>query len=930
MIPIRVTVDGFLSYRNKETFDFSDRSLWMLSGDNGAGKSALFDTITFALFKKNRQGKSQNVEDMINWYRDNFKVIFEFQVGTETYKAERTVEKKGSKTCRLDHRNGDEWVPVPDTANDDGFSREIDKLLGMTYETFTSSAILRQGKVDQLLEVAPRDRSTLLSQIVGDLSAYEDLYNKAKVRQAEYKMKADDAGQRLSEMPSVKQAEIDDAQKAASNAEAAEQTAQKSVTTLAALAIQAAQWEDHTSECSALAKRIATADELIAIGPAIRIDVVRCEDLSHAIPLLRDLRDAQKRLQAAMADDERARGAVTKAIQANTQCYGLPPSASIDEQSAWLEERMAEQISSLDEAKSCLPHLTTLARKRNDTVRALGRIQDLRSDKRNSATVPDTEEQACAEEIAAYALAETASGTATEQLTQRQYILQDIEQRLGRMLPSADGDDPASFPVCDYCGQPLSAARLAEHRATLSATRDRARQHESEAVYQKSECDTNLVAARNALRAARLAWQENVKVHQKREAEIAHQMQVLLASWNEAKVAAMQLTSELYRGKALDLFPDKVDPERIATTVWSNDPLCFPTEVDLQELREQAQLVSQIRSVASDFRDLRQSMDFSGRVLVGRLEDEARAASKVPGNWLIWYKEATSADSLEGLEIELANLDGALDKQKMLDEAVRNRKTWQETMQRHQESIEQLPELARRPSVDVRQQANEAQANLANAKTALRTAETVVAGLERSKEDRETTEQIRKRYRRQDEVYKELARLLGRDGLQRYLLGGAEEAITAYANEALFGFSHGTLRLEPRPGRAGRGGKDEAFDLLCVNTESSGDAGTLPLANLSGSQKFRVAVSIALGIGRFASRNDARIESVIIDEGFGSLDRRNQQDMADAIRSLADNHALKRIIVVSHQEAFAERFTDRIHVALGPNGSHRVEVPSLL
>ena len=185
-------------------------------------------------------------------------------------------------------------------------------------------------------------------------------------------------------------------------------------------------------------------------------------------------------------------------------------------------------------------------------------------------------------------------------------------------------------------------------------------------------------------------------------------------------------------------------------------------------------------------------------------------------------------------------------------------------------------------------------------------------------------------HRVQEGLFRTLTELLGRENLQRFLLRGAEEAITVYANEALHAFSHGTLRLEPRPEGEGRGGKDEALDLLCVNTDSAGDGAPLPLTNLSGSQKFRVAVALALGIGRFAQRNDARIESVIIDEGFGSLDRQNPQDMAEAIRSLADEQRLKRIIVVSHQEAFAECFPDRIHVALGPEGSHQVEPPILL
>ena len=84
-------------------------------------------------------------------------------------------------------------------------------------------------------------------------------------------------------------------------------------------------------------------------------------------------------------------------------------------------------------------------------------------------------------------------------------------------------------------------------------------------------------------------------------------------------------------------------------------------------------------------------------------------------------------------------------------------------------------------------------------------------------------------------------------------------------------------------------------------------------------QNFRVAV--ALGIGRYAGRNGARFESMIIDEGFASLNRQNQLKMADSIRALADDYLFKRIMVVSHQEAFADRLPDSIHVEPSPNGS---------
>ena len=59
------------------------------------------------------------------------------------------------------------------------------------------------------------------------------------------------------------------------------------------------------------------------------------------------------------------------------------------------------------------------------------------------------------------------------------------------------------------------------------------------------------------------------------------------------------------------------------------------------------------------------------------------------------------------------------------------------------------------------------------------------------------------------------------------------------------------------------------------------------------------------------SRN---IESVIIDEGFGSLDKHGRQEMIDELMEL--QKVLKRIIVVSHQEDFASAFPNRWEISL--------------
>jgi len=155
--------------------------------------------------------------------------------------------------------------------------------------------------------------------------------------------------------------------------------------------------------------------------------------------------------------------------------------------------------------------------------------------------------------------------------------------------------------------------------------------------------------------------------------------------------------------------------------------------------------------------------------------------------------------------------------------------------------------------------------------------------------------------------YKLLAELLGRERLQRHLIRRAERQIIDHANAALDRLSGGQLYL--RLVSQDSDGNDHALDLQAFNRVTGEQP--INVTYLSGSQRFRVAVALALGIGQYASKQHRPIESVIIDEGFGCLDRTGRQVMIQELQNLRDN--MKCILLVSHQEDIAEAFPDGYH-----------------
>ena len=99
MIPVKLTLSGFLSYREEAHIDFTQLEVACISGANGAGKSSLFDAITWALFGRARR----NDDAVINDGSQVCRVMLEFEYEGSLYRIERIKERE--KTGGLNSRS---------------------------------------------------------------------------------------------------------------------------------------------------------------------------------------------------------------------------------------------------------------------------------------------------------------------------------------------------------------------------------------------------------------------------------------------------------------------------------------------------------------------------------------------------------------------------------------------------------------------------------------------------------------------------------------------------------------------------------------------------------------------------------------------------------------------------------------------------------
>lgn len=177
MIPIQLKLRNFMCYRdNVPPINFESIHTACISGNNGNGKSALIDAMTWALWGKTRASSD---DELIHTGQTEAEVQFDFAQGQEHYrvirKRSRPRSSKGSGQSILEFQ-----VSTPDgfkvlTGDSiDQTQRKIISILHMDYETFINSAFLKQGRADEFTKKRPGERKEILGNIL-QLSVYDEL-----------------------------------------------------------------------------------------------------------------------------------------------------------------------------------------------------------------------------------------------------------------------------------------------------------------------------------------------------------------------------------------------------------------------------------------------------------------------------------------------------------------------------------------------------------------------------------------------------------------------------------------------------------------------------------------------------------------------------------------------------------------------------------
>ena len=192
MKPLKLTLSAFGPYAGRTTIDFSrlcENGIFLITGDTGAGKTTIFDAISFALYGEGSGGKERRASKS---FRSDYAardtetyVELEFRHRQHTYRLKRNpvylrqsrrgddlVEQKAAaELTELD--TGECWTGTDEVKD------RAQELIGLTQDQFAQTVMIAQGDFLKILNARSDDRKKLFQQLF-NTSLYADLQKKAK------------------------------------------------------------------------------------------------------------------------------------------------------------------------------------------------------------------------------------------------------------------------------------------------------------------------------------------------------------------------------------------------------------------------------------------------------------------------------------------------------------------------------------------------------------------------------------------------------------------------------------------------------------------------------------------------------------------------------------------------------------------------------
>jgi len=814
-----------------------------LAGENGAGKSALLDAITWALWGRSRAKRD---DELIHLGEDEMAVEFTFDLREQTYRVlrHRKAGKRGSTLLDFQVRDVGRWRSIAESGVR-ATQQKIERVLRLDYETFVNSAFLRQGRADEFTVKTPAERKRVLGEILGldRWTAYEE---QAKERLRTIQAEAEVIDLRLRE--------IDAELARRPEYEAELQAAQVAVTELSAAFRDAQAAYGQIETARAELKHVeARAAELVArIAQAER----ELERLSE------ERAERQKRLAEyedllAQADEvEAGYAAYRQAVEQERRLGAkLRQSVELNERRVALEAQLSEARHRLEAEREVIAQRIADLESRLPDEPLLAEYEDVQAQLAHLAQLLESRE-AAREDLSRIAEDRAELRARNEAL----WAEMDALKEKITLLERAGAE-------CPLCAQPLTD----EHRLRLL-----------------DQFQTDGRARGNAYRANQAAARELAERARALEGQIAESDQLLRdLPALQRQEAALAERVEQGRRAAEALEVAQVDLSAVAGRLTAGE---YAPQVRAELTRVLAQ-AEELGYDAEAHEAAREAVA-AGQIFAERKArlDAAQAGIE---------EEQTALRRLE--EVERRSREQILTEQVRREEVIGKAEELRERLE-DAPAVEAELQRVRAAEAAARQRLGAAQQRLEACKT---------LGQQRADKLKRQGELAAKK-----SIYEELRTAFGVRGVPAMIIEAAVPEIEVEANRLLARMTGGRMHVRFDTQRETQAG--EVRETLEIKIAD--ELGTREYSLYSGGEAFRVNFAVRIALSKIlARRAGAQLQTLVIDEGFGTQDTQGRERLVEAINAIQDDFA--RVLVITHIDELKDAFPVRIEVTKMPDGS---------
>ena len=846
MIPVKLSLSGFISYRDLVEVDFNGFDLACISGANGAGKSSLLDGITWALF-----GKARKTDDsIINSGSERAEVEFTFSYESTIYRVQR-VKTKGKTTIlefHIQNKDG-KWKALTDRTLR-GTEALIVKTLSLDYDTFINASFFLQGKADQFTQQTAANRKAILGSVLG-LEIWEEYRKTAADERKLVDQKITNLDGRLQEI----NAELD--QEAERNTRLVD---------LEKTLKQASQSRtSHEKVLEGIRGQAASLSEQSKLVETLKTQAERARQA---------LEDQKSKLEARQGDKAKYAGIMSR--EKEIQQANKELAAIRKELESWEETRA--NFDEHDKRRNAPLTDIETARARLETE-----LQNLQAQEKSIQQAVQTSagQESQLQGLQAKLLEINSSIEERDRLeAQHQEALQrkagaeaenpilkeEMEELKGR-IDKLKGSNGA---FCPTCGQELN-------------TEERKR------LIQELEAEGKNKGDR--YRANQTDLKEFLSVVKTLKTQVSEY----------AKIDEQQREHT----RLLDQTAGQIEQAKAQAAAWEKDGA--PRLKEIGEQLKQENYAPEARKTLAEIDAELKKIGYdaaSHDAAKGKANQLAQAETDL--------RELENAKAaLTPLEREIKELAEKIEKDEK--ELAGQEKTYQEAAAVLEKARQGAPDLAEAENtlLDLQEQENKTRLEVGAAQQEV----LVLADLKKRHTELEAN---REEHARQVAQYKALERAFGKDGVPAMLIEQALPQIEAKANEILERLSGGNMSIRFLTQQAYKAKRDDLKETLEIQISDS--AGMRDYEMFSGGEAFRINFAIRLALSEIlAQRAGARLQTLVIDEGFGSQDQAGRQRLIEAINMVRDDFA--KILVITHIDSLKDAFPTRIEVEKTLRGS---------